>query len=596
MSIATNTARYLYAWHTGNSLVAPKLGISAHKHDSSPDLLANYDRTISGQLQFNDDRQSVENMKVNFYIKDFFNFKHYVGCARTDANGNFRFHYDWKPSIFSRSQRLVIDLVQQRIPFAKLPAIKNEVSLQQINRDLSLTQKTNDLGKILVNYEDVSSDLTKEAFPIPSHRQPPRYFWKLFAAALPELPKRVLVATLGHWLHTSHVQKIYDLFGPSYAKRPVTVAELIEELLNHVSTTTPDTSKNNLVIWNANWDIYEFKDNNALPNVTVTCTKDSNNELTLASIAIKFRSDPIEMVFKPGDPKIGWAMYLARSTFAFKGEAERHLGEGHELAGLLAAEFFKYITPANPLYNPMEPHLGQLDFINWLGSKGVIFGPGSVLSMSALTTQAVADLIIQTVKDKADWQKYQPPMPVAKNHYLAKAEALHFGLLKSFFTDYIKTHREGIVNDWPAIYRWSEAMHAKIDTLPPLTKHSQKPSENDLANLAKFCAWLISKTTFIHWAAHSRQQALTDISQVSLGMKDKALDAKGDLDPYGNTTAADANMQLFISRVLLNFDGDSLFKNPYGDVNKELVELLKKHVGEYEGYDDILKMHLTTQI
>ncbi len=597
MSQASTAARYLYAWHTGTHLVEPELGVGKNSKYADIKPPSTFQRSVAGRLVYNDDKLPIANMKINFYSKDFFNFKHFAGYARSDANGNFSFHYNWQPGILTHSQRVVMELVQEYLPFAKqgLPSVKREASLQQIERRLPVKTHHHAIGNIPASYHDISKDLTVVAHPIPSHSQTPQYFWKLIWSALAEMPKRLFIAIFGRWLSITQVQRIYDSFGVVHAKRQLKAENLIDELLNHVSAVEGQTI-NNQIIWTANWDGLELDQHDSLPNVRVKATKDATGYLKLDSIAVKFRSDAKEQIVRPGDDKFDWALYLARSTFALKGEGELHLGEGHILPGIPAEEFFKYVTPQNPLYSVLQPHLGQIDFIDWLGSKGVIFGSGSVLDMSALSTNDVAQLVINAVKKKADWKSYKPRAPLAVNHYFAKGEQLHYNLLLGFLKNYIAKNHKAITKDWAAVHRWSTAMQDKLDTFPALTTNKTAPTIADLANLTKFCAWLVTKTTFLHWAAHSRQQLLTDIRQTSLSVKGKALDAKGCFQPYGNTTVDDANMQLFIARVLCNFNGDSIFKNPYGDVNKELLALLKKHVGDYEGYDDILKMFITTQI
>ncbi|MFT3832648.1 MAG: hypothetical protein QM711_04920, partial [Micropruina sp.] len=330
--------------------------------------------------------------------------------------------------------------------------------------------------------------------------------------------------------------------------------------------------------------------------VRVIAKRDPLGNLNLETIAIKFREDAQETVVDIKDKRLDWAIYLARSAFALKGEAEFHLAEGHILPGICAKVLFKHIRPENPLYAPLAPHLGELDFINWFGSQGLIFGKGSVLETSALNAQAVTDVIIKSVNEKADWLNYVPPSPLTPGHYRAKCEKLHFHLLWVFFKHYVEKNREEITKHWKSIYNWSQGMCQLIPSMPPVTQQEELPNELDLKHLARFMAWLVSKTTFVHWSAHSRQQLLTDVEQASLAVEKRALDNNGNLDRYGNTEPDDMIFQLNVSRTLLNFDGDSFFKNPHGDINQELLDSLRKHLSAYKGYDDILKMHLTTQI
>lgn len=584
---------YIRALQTGRNLSAEVLGEDAHA--LSKKCQHQHARSVTGTLISAD--LPVVGQKVNFYIKDFFNFKYYIGTAKTIDGGVFKLHYTWNPGWLSRSERMVMEVVEERLPFSRqgLLCVKHDVLLERIERTLPLNKNDNDFGRLALTYSEHSKDLTVIPPPLPNHLQSPHYFFTFFRAVLPEAAKKLFVTVFNRFLSASSVQRIYDSFGPAYLKRPLTSENLIEELLNHVSAVQA-TRKDPQVIWEAKWEGFALEKQDSLPDVRVTAVRDSQNSLKLESIAIRFQNEKEETVIEPFDERLPWAIFVARSVFSLEGEAKFHLAEGHILPGLCAQEFFTYIKPENPLFSVLQPHLSQLDFINWLGSKGIIFGSGSVLDTSALTPEGVAKVIIDHVQAKADWVNYRPQEPLAANHYLAKGEAFHFNLLHAFFKGYIAENKEAIVQDWGGVHSWFMAMHEQLEQLPKLTETADHPRENDLENLAKFCAWLVSKTTFLHWAAHSRQQLLTDVHQASLAMEQKAQDANGRLAPNGNMSAKNASQQLFVARTLLNFDGDSIFKNPYGDLNPKLLELLREHKEKYEGYEDIEKMFITTQI
>lgn len=575
---------YIRAAFTGRSLNATDL----------KDTLENK-RSVSGRLIFNDDRRSVEDMKIKFFVKDWFGVNHYLGSARTDSNGRFYLQYTWKKMWWDTTQNLVLGLVEKILPYKNHGLhFKQEVTLQNIKRSLPADKIDNDLGTISLTYADISKDPSQVSVPTGIHMQTPGYFWKLIKATLPELPKKAFIEMFGRWLRIDQVQKIYDGFGSEYEKRSQTSENLIEELLNHISAVSPLISGNK-IIWIANWDGLEFDKEKSLPNVRVTALKEGN-QLKLEKINIKFREDIEETEVKVEDERMEWAIYLARSVFALKGEAEVHLAEGHILPGIPAKVFFKYIKPENPLFAPLEPHLSQLDFINWFGSRGLIFGTGSVLDMSALNDKSITDVIVHGMRSKTDWVSYMPQEPIVPNHYQARAEGFHFSILWSFFRDYIAKNSDGISKHWKAIYNWSEGMHHLIESLPRITTHEYTPSEEDFNRLAKFLAWLVTKTTFIHWSAHSRQQLLTDLRVSSLAIENRGLNKDGQLDKYGNTMIKAGMLQLHIARTLMNFEGDSIFKDPNGDMNKELLALLRGLKAGYQGYEDIEEMHLTTQI
>lgn len=577
---------YLFAAFSGQSLNA------THSGEVQSDSV----RSLSGKLKYPDDKRAAEDIKVKFFVSDFFNIPHYIGTATSDNQGRFQLDYTLKKFWFGHNKRVTLGIVEDRLPFANHGIfLKKEVTLQKIDIDIDPNEKQNDLGTLFLNYADISKDITALQVPTASHMQPPSYFWKLFKALLPEVPKVLFISLFKNYLTIEQVQRIYDSFGPSYPKRPSTPSNLIDELLNHITAVDPVVTADT-VVWTANWDGLDFDKEKSLPNVTVTASRDTSGVLNLESIAIKFREDANETIVKPEDKSIDWAIYLARSAFTLKGEAEHHLAEGHILPGIAAKVFFKHIKPDNPLFAPLEPHLSQLEFINWFGSRGLIFGTGSVLDASALNDKSVTEVIIKAINKKANWLKYSPPKTLAPNHCRANCERLHFNLLWVFFHDYIHKHKDEIIKHWSSIYSWSEGIRNLIQTFPAITTTESKPTELDLVRLSKCIAWLATKTTFLHWSAHSRQQLLTDIRQVSLAIEERGLTKDGTLDPFGNTLPENGSKQLQIARVLMNFKGDSIFKNPNGDMDKDLLASLRKLILAYEGYKNIIDMHLATQI
>ncbi len=572
MKFVDSCVSTLHSWYTGYSLPNIKEGKPTH--------------TIKGKIVYHEDEKPAAFVKVNCFVEGWFSRTH-IGSATTTKTGAFSL----KVHSASNTQKVIIQVVEKRRPFAQedLACLKEEVVIQQFEKTLDLS----DLGKLELTVTDSPKDITVIRPPLKSHIQSPAFFWKFFEAVRTEAPKRLFVSLARPLLSASSVQWIYNLFGPSYEKRPLTKENLIEELLNHV-TAVGGKDQGNKVMWEANWDGIELKRDDTLPNVIVRAIKKPDDTLELEKIELKFRNDEFVYHVRPNDRFFDRALYMARSVFALKGEAEFHLARGHILPGIIAEEFDRFMK-RNPLYKKLEPHLSQLDTINWIGSKGVIFGPGSVLTHSALTVDSVAKIIVNEVKKAANWKDYAPPTPLAKDHYLADAEKVHFDILYTYFLTVIQKNKSAIRKDWSSIYNWSEAVNEHLPEIPKITT-TKKPRQEDYESLAKFCAWAVSKTTFLHWAAHSRQQILTDIRQASLAPQTGAFTLESEMDPYGKTEVDDANVQLFVSRVLLNFKGDSLLENPYGDVDPDLIEAIKTHIPDYKGYADIQKMFITTQI
>jgi hypothetical protein len=560
-----------------------------------------YSRGISGQIVFQDDKLPDADMRIHVFAKDLLGVRHYLGKTKTDNHGNFNFNYNWSACYLEPSHRIVLAVVENKRPFASkgLFCAKNPVVIDKIEVTLSPSPNKNNVGVKQVTYANIPADLTKLNPPPKSQMQSLSYYWRFFKAVFPEVVKNIFVTLFQKWLSVANIQKVYDSFGNQYSKCSLTPDSLIDELLNKICAVEY-LRQGKMFVWSAVWDGLELDQTDSLPNVDVEAELDDSNTLKLKQISIKFASDSqpsvIDFDASISEDKKKWALYVALSTFALKGEAEVHLAEGHILPGIPAATFFKYIKSSNPIFNLLAPHLGGLEFINWLGSKGIIFGKGSVLEVSALNEKSVAEVIIRAMSPKADFLKYIPTEPINDQHYHAIAENKFYNLLFKFFNSYTKKKWSEISEptNWEMIYRWSASMNKHFSSFPLLTTKEKNPDQDDQLNLAKLMAWLVSKTTFIHWAAHSRQVLLTN--SATLDMQNKALDKNKRLAPFGNTPGASYNKQLFIARTLLNFEGDALLSNPFKDMNPELLAFLRSNVKDFSGYSDISKTHVTTQI
>ena len=552
-------------------------------------------RTLNGRLVFTDDLSPEVEIKVRFYAKTFFGGQEYLGSAKTDRTGRFTFHYEWQARCWQRTHEVVVEMIEQRRPFATqgLFCAKNKVAIGTANLSFPANQMENDIGDYHLAYRNIPTDLTVVEKPVPSHMQSPSFFWKLTKAAFPELVKNLLVKLFQTWVTVPQVQKLYDSFGAQYAKRAATPDRLIEELLNEICAVDCE-EKEGQVSWKAEWDHLEFDMQDSLPNVIVVAQKEKG-DLKLKHIEIQFREDLEPRRIPTGDEKLEWGIFVARSVFALKGEAEVHLAEGHLLPGLAAKAFFKHIKPSNPIFAAAAPHAGQLDFINWIGAQGVIFGKGSVLEISSLSDQSVSRIILDHMKKKADYTKDIPTVPINHQHVRARVSALHYQILLQYFQDLVRGRRQEIVNCKEQIFRWSESMHSKLRDIPKIMASADEFTPQDEERLIRCLAWFVHKTTFLHWSAHSRQQILTDIRTAALAMRKFGLDSTGKLAFGGNMDPVKVNSQLFTARLLLNFEGASLTQNPYGDVDPELIRRIQERKAEYLPYQ-VDEMTLTTQI
>lgn len=556
-------------------------------------------RSIKGILVFKNDRLVNADARIAIYTKNFFGGLTYLGKTITDDEGRFEFNYHWNPHFWQRSHEVVIAVVERSLPFAGQGFFyyTKQTTVEQISRRFPAHSLQNDIGTYELTYRNISDDPTNISPPSANEQPTYYYYFRFFIASLPEILKRKFIQLFQRWMTTERVQWIFDRFW-KYPTPAPTPQNLIHELMNEI-TAVDYLEEGEFISWKASWEEMEFVDNQSFPTVIVYAKKENDPTATLQldRIEIEMSDGSPKKIVRPTDSNISWAIYLARSAFVLRGEAEIHLAETHILPQIVGRAFKKYIKSDNPIFKPIIPHIGQMDYINWIGANGIVFGKGSVLEISALTEDSVAKMIVNYMKKKADYMQDTPRAPLNPHHYKAMASKAHYDILYDFFTTYIDKHREKLQSFKDQIYRWSECISSKLKAIPKIMENIDTFDARAEERLARCLTWLVHKTTFLHWAAHSRQQMLTDIRSASIGMRNNALDENGNFLPFGNTDPAQATLQVSIARILLNFKGDALLKNPYKDIDPNLLRRIVDNLKRYPAYyNDIQEMHMCTEI
>ena len=553
-------------------------------------------RSIQGRLIYANEEMPAGDVKVNIFAKG--NEDLFLGSARTAMDGSFRFEWQSKAKEFYR-QQLLIGIVEKKRPFAESHGLRNaneEVPLLKLGR--TITKADSDLGDIEVDIRHIPPNITDVIKPPKSHEQPSTWRWALRRAGTVETIKSLIIKALKWVISAEWVQRIYNSFGTNYPRAPLTSDALLYELMNNVSAVAPKKVENGRVVWEANWNHLALDMEGSLPNVEVVANCQPDEDAELESIAVKFRDEAEASVYKPGDDGFERAVYLARSAFAVKGEAEVHLGQGHILPGIVGRAFFKYMS-GSPLF-AFAAHLEQIHWINFLGSQGIIFGKGSVLDASALAPDDIATVIVDSLSSRADYINYKPEEPLAKNHDAAHIQKLWYEMLYGYFEGYIDENWDEIKATWPYIYRFSTSIHKRYDKIPPITLSADAPAGGDKKRLVQFFTWVVNLTTWAHWNSHSRQVTLADLRSASLSIQNKALNEDGSFNVYGNTPVELGMNQLKITRTLLNYDGDTIMENPHGNIQENLRErclaVMETIKAEFPNYRDIDNMFQTTHI
>lgn len=526
--------------------------------------------------------------EVHIYATNWLGRKKCLGITPLDSSNCFKFNYITPTQVF-KTYNISLEIFEKNRPFA--------------SQGLHGYCEIKPLGKATIqldNQPEQNLTITDEQIKNLTHINKPRsqgnlsinYVMRLVQAVGPEVLKSAMVKLFYPWMTVEKIQKLYDTFGPQYPYNEPTIQNLTNELLNTICAV--DFEKNgDQISWTANWDGYQFDRENSLPNVSIKARKEQDN-LIIESIKIKFRGQEEQTIDpeKSSPEEVKWAIFIARSIFALKGEAEIHLAEGHLLPGIFGESFLTSVSKQNPLYDVTARYLENLEFINWLGGHGIIFGKGSVIEVSALTEHSVAEVVIKYMKKKADFINYQPIEPITSNHYRASVGKLHYNILLNFFTDYIDKHWDQIALYKHEIFNWSESMHKKLSSIPKIMSsqdHFSKEMEGK--RLALCLASLVNQTTFLHWSCHARQELLTHLELASLCSLNNARSPDGSPIKFGNTPKDVANMQLKLSRALLNFKSHRFVDY----ANQELLERIDRVRSSYWPYP-LQEIFVSTEI
>jgi len=577
-------------------------------------------RIFNGKIISDSDDNDNEqvNKKIRLFSKGWFGVKYYLGSTETYDDGNFTFEC-MKCIPGHKLNNIIIQCIEQNRPFEEkgLPGIYSDKVIQQwsvrTNKGHIVT-----LGNLYIgndnndqNNDNNNDDLTVIPKPPTNYQPDLNYLIRLGLALIPEKFKQLITDTFSGT--AKDTQKVFDTLGIKYRKQNLNEDNLLRFLCNEVGSVNYTTKNNNndLVIWKCEWpEEYIPDENNSLPNVIVVARK-HEDWLKLEKISIRFQGSKVNQhydfipagnnnndndnddILSEADKK--YAIYVAQSAFAILGEAVVHLTDGHLIPGIAQQAFITTIKTDNPLFSVVDPFLRDGAYINW-AAQGTIFGQGSVLDASALKPEDVSNLIVDNIIKLSDWENNLPQEPCCEKHIRAEAYSFWVQHLKNFYRDYLIENKETILKNWDQIKDWSNTIRGRVSVWPKFDMNENE--EPDLERLATFLSWLVGKTTFGHWAAHTRQETLTDLRESSFRMQNQGLNNDGNFDEYGNTVSKHGAAQLFFARFLMRFKADTIKANRKGLIPKSMHDHLCLGLTEIKkmGYVDADKMHLGTSI
>lgn len=523
-----------------------------------------------------------------------------------DGEGNFSFNFEASEKSFWKSDNRTFraDVVHFRAPFAKENGLfaywnaKQVVSSHEIKVPRDKDSETQIFIPVHQDHFDQTSKIPTQDIPHFS------YICEFLNKIVPEVVQSGLEKVIekilgiaGKFLSGIQAQELLQKMGfVCPPPIPNTVERLIELLLNSVAAATPKI-EGDKAIWECNWDRFDKDIEKSLANVRIVVALDPERKQkpVFEKITLHFSGENEFEEYDAYSEGIERAVYLALSAFITQGEGKRHLGIGHLVTGLFANEFRKCIPKTHPLYNLLDPHFEGVNFINYLGSKGIIFGDKSILELGALTSDSLNQLIIEGMVDGINWATYSPPKPVAgpEIHYLAHGEKETYqGLLKVFGK---------IINDkwaelskpdnWSHLWLWSSRIRYHFRSFPEFILGEKEPVAGDKERLVKFLAYTLT-LIYIHYMAHSSQTALTNILSSSLGVRNKALTVDGKFAPDGNTDSYTTVKQLFIANFLMAFEAKKMIEEN-NNVHPEIRALFRDliTIGSLKHYEKAKELH-----
>lgn len=365
-----------------------------------------------------------------------------------------------------------------------------------------------------------------------------------------------------------------------------------------------------------NWDAYEMDGIHVLPNAEAWFSSDGER-LSPTRIRLQWRQEGVTEPHGPLTPErwvtpqdgVDWARAkrLFRTAWALHGQVVAHLAKSHLNVEQYAIAAFRNLR-RNPIRDLLFPHLKEVAIINH-GGNDLIFGArGYVTVASALTTDAIDQIFLETM-GTLDWRGWRPRSPICATHTFARAAGVFWEVISQYVNEFIVEHREAIATHWFELQQMSQdlvnhavpyASRAGAPWEEPLEKNemgdtdapraevngvrkavrpftiNDQPETVDWEHLAQMCQYVIYHATFFHaWANDRQHDDGGELRYAALGLRH---DAWGDeTDEAIAQSPTEATDQIFLSMFLQYTGYGYILKNEDYDIPQRLVELLGQH-------------------
>lgn len=401
-----------------------------------------------------------------------------IAKGKTSADGSFQVSLKEQPR--EQDISLTFRLAHPKVPIEGTTELDHRLArdLSFMNEKSLQVQETKRTFKFQTTDEDVGDIFIDKCFK--TEEVPASYMIDLLApkvVAEVKGAKNTLINKIDffHWQSPDAIQKSYGV------QSILLTSENTRKLLLNGICPLYFKKEGDFLVAEINWGKYEFDQTGALADVKVYFTSESKTNLlsSIAKISVRFRKvrEPSEEYsnkdkytptrdYIPGHPDFEEGLRIANSAFFIYGETVFHLGIGH-VYGALVADAANEFLSGTKLGELLLPHCEKIQKITFELGRPDIFGPNGILNTAALTTKSVAQLIDDTLASLVDPLTFEPREPMAEDHYFAKAQKLHFGIVKESVEEFFTTNWNEIEKDWKLIYDLSRKLVKKLPDYNP---------------------------------------------------------------------------------------------------------------------------------
>ncbi|MEB3198001.1 MAG: hypothetical protein VKP62_12440 [Candidatus Sericytochromatia bacterium] len=502
----------------------------------------------------------------------------------------------------------------------------HEVHTVQLGQDLAATIE---LGTIAVPYWPYTYDSPLPRVLVPTGAEPPQdYARGRKTALLKTMAEYGLIRTRhqvahklsAHLPHLTTIQRDYpenrtlhlEKQSPGLTRSD---AYFVDRLLNGLNPCLPVGDTRYPGEWRVgfNWDACEMDGVHTLPNADAWFVPDGET-LRLTRLRIQLREPGATAPFGPLQPErlltpadgADWqrAKRLFRCAWVLHGQIVAHLADSHLNVEQYAVAAYRNLR-RSPLRRLLFPHLKEVAVINHGGSD-LIFGErGYVSAASALTSRAVDALFVEAL-GRLDWKGWEPRRPLVPQHTFAQAARLYWEVLTRHVAEFLETHREAILANWPELRRMSDDMvRHSVPAVPPLQvphdvvldagergdvtspravidgvtravrplTQTDAPAAGEWDDLAQWCRYVIYHATFFHaWANDRQHDDGGELRYAALSLREGGWGDEA--DEAIAQSPMEATDQLFWAMFLQHTGYGYILQNEDHDIPHRFVELL----------------------